>query len=289
MLALTREESPMRPTPFETEHFDQAGQHWTLEELPWGEIRRDAIVDEEELFYLITTASFTKTTVGFYVHDLARYFSAFPEVANWLERDWQQLELQHASALKRYIQTVWPEFDWDSAYEFFLNEFAAATQDRVLAPNRSLELVACCALEMAAASYYSALRELSREPLLRLLAWHISADAMCHYQDFYRYFNQCRRVEQATRTQVLQAMWQRLKQLNGGDNAIAMKHVYGACHPDELLDSHVRLQKRCRRLVGRHVPRHMGVRMALMPFDLGPRVRHMASPVLGIVIQGLVA
>lgn len=279
----------MRPIPFETEHFDQSGQRWTLEELPWGAIRREAIEDEEELFYLITSASFTKTATYFYARDLTRYFSAYSEMAGWLERDWQQLELQHATALKRYIQAVWPEFDWDSAYEFFLKEFVVTARGRALASNHSLEMAACCALEMAAASYYSALRELSREPLLRLLAWHISADAMCNYQNFYRYFNQCRRVEQATRNQVLRAMWQRLKQLNSGDNAIAMKHVYGACHPDELFESHTHMQKRCRRLVGRHVPRHMGVRMVLMLLELGPRVRNMASPVLGMMIQSLVA
>jgi hypothetical protein len=151
-------------------------------------------------------------------------------------------------------------------------------------------MAACCALEMAAASYYSAIRDLSREPLLRLLAWHISADARRHYQYFYRYFNQCRRAESATRKQVLRTMWQRLKQLNNGTNAVAMKHVYGACHPSDPLNLYARgqMQKRCRRLVGRHVPRPMGIRMALMPLDLGPRMQHMAAPVVGMVIQGLV-
>ncbi len=281
----------MWPAPSEADSLDLPHRRWTPEELPWSEIRREAIVDEEELFYLLTTASFVKTAVGLHGHDLARYFVTAPEIADWLEHEWQQDELRHAAVLKRYIQIVWPQFDWDSAYEFFFMEFAAATQDRVLAPSRSLEMVACCALEMAAASYYSALRDLSREPLLRLLAWHISGDAMRHYQRFYRHFNELRRLERATRNQVLRAMWQRLRRVNNGVNAVAMKHVYGACHPDMplKLQGHGQMQKRCRRLIGQHVPRPTGVRMALMPLDLGPRLEHVASPILGMVITSLVA
>ena len=199
----------------ETDQITLSPQRWTLEDLPWQKIRREVVVNDEELFYLITTASFIKAATELYAHDLVKCFSADADIANWLEQHWQQEKLQQAQALKRYILIVWPEFDWDSVFEYFFKEFATSCRDRALAPSRSLEMASRCMIEMANASYYAALRGLTQEPLLRLLAWHISEDEVRHYQHFYRYFSQCRQAENTSRIQVALAIWQRLKLFYG--------------------------------------------------------------------------
>ncbi|MHB8425098.1 MAG: ferritin-like domain-containing protein [Gammaproteobacteria bacterium] len=280
----------MSPTPPETNPITLTRQRWTLEDTPWQTIQRKVVVNEEELFYLITTASFVKAVTGLYAHNLVRYFSADADITNWLEQHWQQEELQHGLALKCYVQAVWPEFDWDSAYEYFFKEFATSCREGVLGPCRSLEMASRCVVEIATASYYAALSGLTKEPVLSLLAGRISEDEVRHYQHFYRYFSRYRQVENTSRGQVLQAMWRRLKLLDGGDSIIVMKHVYGACHPYEPFNGRVcrQLQKRCRRVMARYFPREMVAKMVLKPLDLGRRTQQMASPILGRVAQKFV-
>ena len=266
-------------------------QCWTLEDVSWASIRHEAVVNEEELFYLTTNASFMKAAgAELYLKDLLRYFTGDSAIQTWLKQEWQQDELHHAGALKRYVQTAWPEFDWDTVYEYFFSEFAANYRNGNLAPSRSLEMAARCVLESAAAGYYSALRGLTREPLLRLLAWRISVDEMRHYQHFYRYFGKYRRIDNTSRHEVLRAMWRRLKNLNRDDNSIVMKHVYGACHPSEPFDmrKYRHIHKRCRQLLARNIPRAAEAMMLLKPLDLGSRAEQIALPFLGMVVQKLV-
>jgi hypothetical protein len=82
-------------------------------------------------------------------------------------------------------------------------------------------------------------------------------------------------------------MWRRLRQLNGNDAIIVMKHVYGACHPGEPFNGRVyrRMQKLCRHLVAHHFPRTVGAEMALKPLGLGLATLFMARPILGRVAQ----
>jgi len=266
-------------------------EYGVLEEaVPWHAIEHQAVVNEEDLFYLITIASFIKSASGLYIHSMVKYLSADGEIANWLEHHWLEEELQHGRALARYVLTVWPQFDWDSVYEYFFKEFATTFRDGALAPSRSLEMVACCVLEMANAGYYAALSGMTQEPILSLLARRISEDEVRQYQNFYRYFSLYRQVENTSRVQVLRTMWQRLKLLDGGDSVIAMKHVYGACHPDEpsKLRTYRQMQKRCRHRMARYFPRKMGAEMVLKPLDLGLRFQHMTVSILGRMAQRFV-
>ena len=266
-------------------------EHAVLEQtIPWHAIDHQAVVDEEELFYLITTASFIKSATELYVHDIVRCLAADVEAADWIEQHWLQEELQHGRALARYVQTVWPQFDWTSVYEYFYKEFATTFRDEALASSGSLEMVSCCVVEMANAGYYAALSGMTREPILRLLARRIGEDEVRQYQNFYRYFSRYRQLEKTSRVQVLRTIWQRLKFLYDGDSVIAMKHVYGACHPDEPYKWHTfqQMQKRCRRRAARFFPRKMCAEMVQKPLGLGLRFQHVTVPILGRMAQRFV-
>jgi hypothetical protein len=66
---------------------------------------------------------------------LISYCAGNAEATDWLERRWWPQELQHGLALRRYIQTVWPQFDWDSVYEYFFMEFAIISISVVITIN----------------------------------------------------------------------------------------------------------------------------------------------------------
>jgi len=281
----------MRNMPSMTQLKSAAPEHGELEQaIPWQDIEHQAVVNEEELFYLITTASFIKSATELYVRDIVKCLSADVEIADWLEQHWLQEELQHGRALARYVQTVWPQFDWASVYEYFFKEFATTFRDIPSASSRSLEMVSCCVVKMANAGYYAALSGLTHEPILSLLARRISEDEVRQYQNFYRYFNQYRQVENTSRVQVLWTIWQRLKFLYDGDSVIAMKHVYGACHPEEPSEwrKFRQMQKHCRHRTAKFFPRKMCAEMVQKPLDIGQRFQHVTVPILGRMTQRFV-
>ncbi len=260
-------------------------QRWTLDDIPWQAIRRDKVTRQEEIFYLVSTASFIEITTDLYTRNLIEYFAGDDDVTAWLERHWLHEELQHGEALKRYVQTAWPVFDWEATYKGYLREYAACCKLDALEPTRSMEMAARCVVEMGTASFYTALSRLSPDPVLSVLTWHIREDEVHHYKYFYRYFRHYRELESAGRSRTLRALWHRLRMIDGEDGLIACKHVYGALHPDTPFDMRVyrQVQKRCRRMAGRYFPHEMSVKMLLKPLDLNPRVEQVAAPIL----QGL--
>ena len=266
-------------------------QRWTLEDIPWQGIRRAAVAQEEELFYLVTSASFIEITTDLYTRNLIEYFAGDLEVTDWLEHHWEHEELQHGHALKRYVQTTWPAFDWENAYRAFFLEYSQCCKLDLLEPTRSMEMAARCVVEMGTASYYTTLSRLSPDPVLSQLTHHIREDEVRHYKHFYHYFLRYREREGASRTRTLRALWHRLKMIDGEDGLIAMKHAYLVSHPGRTFDRHVyrNLQKRCRRAAGKHFPHEMSMKMLIKPLELGPRVQHVALPILESIARRVVA
>jgi hypothetical protein len=257
-------------------------QRWTLESIPWQAIRRKAVAGETELFYLVSSASFIEITTDLYTRNLSEYFAGDAEVTDWLENHWEYEELQHGQALKRYVQTAWPEFDWECAYQAFFREYVHFCKPDLLEPTHSMELAARCVVEMGTASYYTTLSRLSSDPVLSELTHHIREDEVRHYKHFYHYFLRYREQEGASRARTLRALWHRLKMIDGEDGLIAMKHVYLGRHPGRHFNMRVyrELHRRCRRAAGRHFPHEMSMKMLIKPLNLGPRVQHVALPIL---------
>ncbi len=257
-------------------------QRWTLDDIPWDAICRDATANEELLFYLVITASFIETATDTYARNLIEYYSGDEEVTAWLEQHWQHEELQHGRALKRYVQTAWPTFDWDEVYRGFFAEFSAHCKVEALEPTHCLEMASRCIVEMGTSGYYTALGRLSPDTVLGLLANCIREDEVRHYKYFFRFFLLYRERENTGRAQVLKAVWRRLKMIDGDDSRIALKHAYAIRHPGEPFDNRLyrKIQKRARYLLGAYFPHAMSVKMVLTPLHLGPRVQRFVQPVI---------
>ncbi len=266
-------------------------QRWTPDGLPWGDLRRELVADSEELFYMVSTASFIETTSDLYTRNLVQHFAANPEVSQWLQYSWEPEELNHGRALREYTERAWPDFDWETQYAKFFTDYSALCKPEMLLPLRSLELVSRCVVEMGTASYYTALHHASAEPVLAQLTRNIYEDEVRHYKYFYKYFRQYRDIENTSRTQVLGALWHRLKVFEDEDTYLSLKHVYSTRHPDQVYDKAVykELIGRIRKLVGRHVPHEMSINMLLKPLDMAPLARRMVQPVMQGVARLMVA
>jgi hypothetical protein len=270
-------------------HRSFARQRWSLADIPWHEIRHDRVANSDAFFYLVASASLMESATDLYTENLIEFLAGDDEVTSWLEHYWLPEELQHGRALRRYVETAWPEFEWEPAYLRFVEEFRPFC-DTSLETRRSLEMASRCVVEMGTASYYTTLSRASPEPVLSLLARRIVEDEVRHYKHFYRFFRQYREAESPSRAAIVPALWRRLRMTGGDDSFIVLKNVYRARYPEAAFDAAVNrdLRRQCRDLVRDHFPHEMSVRMLLKPLALGPRAQRAALPVAVALARRLV-
>ncbi len=253
---------------------------WSMDAVPYHALAREQVYEDALLFYILASASFVEITSDIYTRNLVEFFRDDQEIVEWLELDWEKEELQHGAALRRYVQTAWPEFDWHGAYRSFLAEFTRFCSVDQLAETRALEMAARCVVETGTAAFYRALSELSPEPVLRQIASEISADEVRHYKHFYRFFLRYRERERPSRAAVLRTLWRRIGEVDGEDAFYAFKHVLLGRHPNAGFQSsdYEAFRSSLRPLAKRHFPYDMATKMLLKPLDLSAPVGRLVVP-----------
>ena len=149
------------------------GASWSVDDIAYDRIDAALIHNNSELFYLLAAASFVEITSDLYTKNLIEFYHGNPEIENWLANFWELEEVQHGTALKRYVQAVWPEFDWERAYRGFFEEYGRACTMEALAENHALEMVARCVVETGTSSFYRTLSDATAEPVLKQITANI--------------------------------------------------------------------------------------------------------------------
>ena len=199
---------------------------WSVDQIPYHSLDRSRVQSDRQLFYLLTSASFIEITSDLYTRNLIKFFGDDGETVEWLRNGWEPEELQHGAALKRYVQTAWPAFDWEQAYRGFFAEYSGTCSLEALEPSHSLELAARCVVETGTSSLYRMIAEASDEPVLSDLAEHIAADEVRHYKHFYRYFRKYCEQDQPGRLAIFRTRLGRTTEIQSQDAFIAFKHIY---------------------------------------------------------------
>lgn len=243
---------------------------WTLASLDLGRIETARIRHNEDLFFLLCSASFVESGSDLYTRNLVEHFAGDLELQGWLAEHWEHEELQHGRALAAYVRAVWPEFAWDTAFAAFWRDYGALCTAAQLEPSRGLELAARCVVETGTASLYRALNEITDEPVLKELTGHIKSDEVRHYKHFYQHYLRYRESERLGRYKVFRAILRRVNEIKSEDSDIALRHVFNQCYPhlrdDEAAFRHLR--DRAQGLLRRHIPAAMTVKMLLKPLAL---------------------
>ena len=190
--------------------------------------------------------------------------------------------VKHGGALKRYIETAWPDFGWDDAYRNFLAEFLRFCSVDQLAATRALEMAARCVVETGTAAFYRALAEMSPEPVLRAIA----ADEARHYKYFYRFFLRYREREQPSRAEPRwRARFGResarsTPRTRSTPSSTSTSHVYLAWNPRAEFreDDYAAFRAQLRPLAARHFPHRMAGKMLLKPLGLSAPVGRLVVP-----------
>lgn len=254
---------------------------WSVDAIPYHRLERARVELDTQLFYLLSSASFIEITSDLYTRNLVELFGDDRETVDWLKQGWEPEELQHGVALKRYVQTAWPDFDWDAAYRSFFAEFSRCCSVENLAPNPALELAARCVVETGTSSFYRMLGEASFEPVLTQLADYVAADEVRHDKHFYQYFRKYCEHQRQGRVAIFRTLLNRATEIQSEDAFIAFKHIYLARNPAAEFhrSDYDSYRERVKRLAKQHFPQEMAVKMILKPLGFGAAMGRMAVPV----------
>jgi hypothetical protein len=175
---------------------------WTLDDIPWDRFDRDLL--DPELIGLVKAASLVEYNGATYARHLCLIFDDDAEFQN-AARHWGEEEIQHGLALARWAALAEPEFDFAAAFRRFAAGFRVDfDHDRSRRGSRSGEMIARCIVETGTSSYYTALREAAREPVLKEICRRIAADELRHYKLFYDNLRRCLERERI-------GLWRRLR------------------------------------------------------------------------------
>ena len=248
--------------------------HWRVEDIDFSAIDRTLVADNEDLFFLLMSASFIETGSDTYAANLAEHYAAWPEIADWLTTQWEAEELQHGRALRAYVEAVWPAFPWQQAYDSFFAEYSQLCTMEELYPDQRLELVARCVVETSTTAYYHTLRDLSDEPVLSQMLGHIRNDEVNHFKHFLKFFKEMQDESPVWRARIARALYGRLKELRDSDTEIALRHVWA--HKGQYFSATTGLlEERAQHiyeLISSRLPADLAVRMLLKPMLLPQRV-----------------
>lgn len=161
--------------------------HWTLDQIPWDQF--DPALVDPDIVKLVKAAALVEYNGGDYATYLNNVFhddDGFRAVAS----TWALEEVQHGAALARWAKLADPTFDFDAAFKRFTDGYKIELNvNASVRGSRSGELVARCIVETGTSSYYTALAEATKEPVLHAICRKIAADELRHYKLFYTHLN----------------------------------------------------------------------------------------------------
>ncbi len=167
---------------------------WDLEDIDWQAFDRSSV--DPDMVRIVKAASLVEYNGDLYGRYLANIFAdddAFVVAAGI----WAAEEVRHGIALGRWAMMVDPQWDFEAARERFRSEYSQVdlSLEHSVRGSRFGELVARCIVEVGTSSYYTALAEATREPVLKEIFRKIAADEFRHYKLFYDHMKRYRAID----------------------------------------------------------------------------------------------
>jgi rubrerythrin len=157
---------------------------WVLDDIPWSRFDRTRL--DPEIVCIVKAAALVEYNGAAYARHLRLVFNddpAFQASAT----TWGEEETRHGQALGRWAMMADPGFDFAAAFARFRDGFRIDfDRNRSRRGSRTGEMAARCVVETATSSYYRALSEAVREPVLKEICRRIAADEIRHYKLFLR-------------------------------------------------------------------------------------------------------
>ena len=242
--------------------------YWTLDDIAWDRFDRSRL--DPEVVRIVKAASLVEYNGAAYAHHLCRIFNDDPDFQQTARR-WGEEEIQHGRALARWATLADPSYDFTAAFDRFRAgyriDFDSATSRR---GSRSGEMIARCMVEVGTSSYYSALRDSAREPVLKEICRNIAADEIRHYKFFFKNLTRCLERDRIGLVQRVRIAFERIAEAEDDELAYA---YYAANETAGPYDRRRYSRAYARRALALYQPphiRHM-VAMVFKAVGLAPR------------------
>ena len=259
---------------------------WTLDDVEWSRFEPAKI--DGELLAAVKAASLVEYNAPDYVAYLKRVYQGAPEETIHNIEHWGEEEIQHGLALARWAEMADPSFDFNRAFARFRALYRPAhfdSADRSVRGSKRGEMIARCVVESGTSSFYSAVRDATKEPVLKEVAGRIAADEFRHYRLFYDILQ----AETEPELPIWRKLWvaaTRLKESD--DDELACAYYCANVLPDREADLPYRrgfyaraYQAKVMTLYRRHHIEKL-VKMVVKPAGLNPsgRLTNLASAAL---------
>jgi rubrerythrin len=171
--------------------------HWSPDDIPWHEFDPSRV--DRDILKVVKAAAMVEKNAADYAEYLNNVFpddAAFRKAAD----RWAAEEVQHGDVLGRWAAMADAEFDFDERFAMFQAGYRIPVDSAVsVRGSRACELVARCVVEVGTSSYYSALAEVTDEPVLKAICGHIAGDELRHYRLFFSYLSRYQETERPSR------------------------------------------------------------------------------------------
>jgi hypothetical protein len=158
-------------------------KHWRIEDVAWD--RFDPARVDPELIPLVKAAAMVERNGTDYAIYLNRVFGDDPDFRRAADA-WAEEEVQHGDALGKWATLADPTWDYRSAFARYKAGFRLPLDaEASIRGSRTGELIARCMVETGTSSYYTALADATKEPVLQQICRHIAADELRHFKLFY--------------------------------------------------------------------------------------------------------
>ena len=146
-------------------------------------------------FHSLAVASFLETAAPLQATRLLQACDAHSPLVGWLEHAWWPRRADLGRRLRSYIEMIWPEFDWNAAYDEFVNAYRPCPALPGRRGGTALQMMALCVTSAQSALFYRAMGASVDDPLLRGLASTAAAEHAAFFEYVRRAFEQSKRRE----------------------------------------------------------------------------------------------
>jgi rubrerythrin len=161
----------------------QGQKGWSADDIAWD--RFDPGLVDADVLRVIKAAAMVERNAADYTLYLSRVFRDDSGFIAQLDQ-WRLDEVRHGDTLGRYAELADPGFDFGRAFKRFTDGYRIPVDaEASVRGSPTGELLSRCIVETGTSSFYSAIRDASREPVLREICHRIAGDEFRHYKLFY--------------------------------------------------------------------------------------------------------
>lgn len=266
---------------------------WRVEDIDFSVANKKLSAEDPVMLWLTIAASFTESASDIYTGNLVAYFGDDTEISTWLAAHWEPEELQHGRAFRAYVAAVWPQFDWERAFAAFLVDYSKLCSIEVLGPTPALELASRCVIETGTSTLYRAVRDATKDAVLREITDHIQRDEVRHFKYFFDFFRRYQVAGGASRWAVAKMLLMRVREIRDSDTMCALKHIQSGCVGPLKKTAHnlpgaVMMHRMITARLRPVYPLNTATRMLLAPMALPATLRKMATTAISFAARTMV-